>query len=161
MLQRLAPYRRWVIEGAATRRGLSVEQRVGLRLLVDAARRQQIDWHADPRCRGCGVELIDRWTGEERYVAGCATCSDRRGKRRTRTSMNGTAGAKSSVHVEAEASQPVGALRGGHVGALDRATGSRTAQAQAPPVTPRRRKPMTVRVEGGRALNGAAATGVR
>ena len=86
-----------MIERGGNGRALGAVDRQRLRWLIDAARRQQIDWETDCRCRGCGVELIDEWTGEERYVAGCRTCSDRCGKRRTRPSMSDRSGASSSA----------------------------------------------------------------
>lgn len=43
-----------------------------------------IDWDADARCAGCGVERIDRDSAEPRYVGGCRTCADRRTKHRRR-----------------------------------------------------------------------------
>jgi hypothetical protein len=47
----------------------------------DRAVRVAIDWTAEPRCAGCGVEQMDPWTSAPRYVAGCRTCTDRRLRR--------------------------------------------------------------------------------
>lgn len=47
-------------------------------------RRAAIDWQTVRRCRGCGGEQVDCWTGHARYLAGCSTCSDRRSKHRAR-----------------------------------------------------------------------------
>jgi hypothetical protein len=47
----------------------------------DRAVRVAIDWTAEPRCAGCGVEQMDPWTSVPRYVAGCRTCTDRRLRR--------------------------------------------------------------------------------
>jgi hypothetical protein len=55
-----------------------------LRRLIDAERRRRIRWDSEARCAGCAVELIDPDSGEQRYVAGCRTCADRRCKHRAR-----------------------------------------------------------------------------
>jgi hypothetical protein len=47
----------------------------------DRAVRAAIDWTAEARCTGCGVEQADPWTGEPRYVAGCGHCTDRKLRR--------------------------------------------------------------------------------
>lgn len=62
------------------RRQLSCSDRGTLRRLIDSERRLRIRWQAEPRCVGCGVELVDPDSGEYRYAAGCSTCSDRRSK---------------------------------------------------------------------------------
>jgi hypothetical protein len=58
-----------------------------VRAARDRAVRAAIDWTAEPRCAGCGVEQSDPWTGEPRYVAGCRTCTDRRLRRSYRASI--------------------------------------------------------------------------
>lgn len=58
-----------------------------LRSLVDRARRAAIDWEAESRCRGCGVEQRDRETGELRYSEGCRTCAERRSGHRRRVGV--------------------------------------------------------------------------
>lgn len=64
---------------------MTAELRQSLRLAIDRAVRERINWQADPRCAGCGVEQIDSHSGQHRYVAGCGTCSDRASKHRQRT----------------------------------------------------------------------------
>ena len=66
------------------------ELRETLRAAIDQATRQRIDWAAEERCSGCGVEQFDPWTKEPRYVAGCRTCSDRRLRRQYRAAAGGT-----------------------------------------------------------------------
>jgi hypothetical protein len=61
--------------------------------MVDAARRRTIKWDAEPRCAGCGVELVDGDTGAHRYIAGCSTCADRRSKHRRRDASTSAASA--------------------------------------------------------------------
>jgi hypothetical protein len=65
-------------------RPLTAVERERLRDLIDRARRAAINWQSVMRCRGCGIEQRDAWTGEPRYLAGCSTCSDRRSKHRAR-----------------------------------------------------------------------------
>jgi hypothetical protein len=60
------------------------EFRQVLRQAIDDAARARIDWRAEERCAGCGVEQSDPWTEEARYAVGCRVCSDRRSKRRSR-----------------------------------------------------------------------------
>jgi hypothetical protein len=60
---------------------LTGELRDLIRALIDSTTRAQIDWTAEARCRGCGVEQSDPWTGARRYVAGCRTCTDRKLRR--------------------------------------------------------------------------------
>jgi hypothetical protein len=60
---------------------LTRDQRDLIRTLIDRAARVQINWTAEARCRGCGVEQIDPWTRAHRYVAGCRTCTDRKLRR--------------------------------------------------------------------------------
>lgn len=57
---------------------MTADLRHSLRLAVDRAVRARIDWLAEPRCVGCGVEQADPFTGAFRYVAGCRTCTVRR-----------------------------------------------------------------------------------
>jgi hypothetical protein len=54
--------------------------REALRRALDAHARARIDWQAEPRCAGCGVEQSDPWSEQYRYVPGCPTCTDRRHK---------------------------------------------------------------------------------
>jgi hypothetical protein len=68
---------------------LSFGERETLRRTIDRARRAAIDWDADPRCAGCGVELAQAISDAPRYVAGCGTCSDRRSKHRRRRHVRG------------------------------------------------------------------------
>lgn len=63
---------------------MTADLRQSLRLEIDRAVRSRIDWEAELRCAGCGVEQIDPDTGAYRYVDGCPTCTDRRGKRQLR-----------------------------------------------------------------------------
>jgi hypothetical protein len=60
--------------------------RGAVREAIDAARRAQIDWSREPRCSGCGVELHDPISELPRYVAGCASCTDRKLQRSRRIS---------------------------------------------------------------------------
>jgi len=53
--------------------------------MIDGARRAAIDWDADVRCAGCGVEHVDSDSGEFRSVSGCRTCADRRSGRQRRS----------------------------------------------------------------------------
>jgi hypothetical protein len=79
-----APLPTFLPVGEAEHRPLSRSERETLRRLVDASRRDTIDWGADLRCVGCGVEQVDRDNGEHRYAAGCRNWSDRRCKHRQR-----------------------------------------------------------------------------
>lgn len=63
---------------------MTADLRHSLRLAIDRAVRARIDWDAELRCVGCGVEQIDSDTGDYRYVPGCGTCSDRASKHRRR-----------------------------------------------------------------------------
>lgn len=65
---------------------MTADLRHSLRLAIDRAVRARIDWDAEPRCAGCGVEQADPDSGAYRYVPGCPTCSDRASKHRQRTS---------------------------------------------------------------------------
>lgn len=56
---------------------MTAEFRPALRYAIDEARRARIDWRAEPRCAGCGVEATD-------YALGCRTCWDRRNGRKRR-----------------------------------------------------------------------------
>jgi hypothetical protein len=60
------------------------ELRQRLRVEIDAARRARIDWSAEPRCRGCGIEIADAWSGDPLYTTGCRCCSERRATRAKR-----------------------------------------------------------------------------
>jgi hypothetical protein len=48
-----------------------------LRRERDARVRALIDWNAEPRCGGCGVERFDSFD-RPRYLDGCAACAARR-----------------------------------------------------------------------------------
>jgi hypothetical protein len=74
------------------RRPLTRNERDRLRGLVDAARRQAIDWEVESRCSGCGVEQRDSETGELRYSDGCRTCADRRSGHRRRMGSGAMSG---------------------------------------------------------------------
>lgn len=63
---------------------MTADLRHSLRLAIDRAVRTRIDWQAEPRCAGCGVEQLDEDSGAYRYVPGCPTCSDRASKHRCR-----------------------------------------------------------------------------
>jgi hypothetical protein len=60
---------------------MTAAAREHVRRAIDAAARGRIDWTAEPRCAGCGVEQIDPWTEHPRYVVGCPTCTDRKLRR--------------------------------------------------------------------------------
>jgi hypothetical protein len=63
---------------------MTAEQRQTVREAKDAHRRASIDWTAEPRCAGCGIELRDIVTREPMYASDCDRCTARRNRRRPR-----------------------------------------------------------------------------
>jgi hypothetical protein len=63
---------------------LDAETRHRLRLAVSAARIAAIDWQREPRCTGCGVELLDPISERPRFALGCDWCRERERSRRRR-----------------------------------------------------------------------------